>query len=278
MGDSPVPLHQQNAFRNAHATHPCYVMIDSHCHLTDPRLRERFDDVLARARAAGVDRMVTIGTDLEDAIDALEICRQHSNVRCAIGIHPNHSGDAQISDIPRLRQLQADAAVLAIGEMGLDYHYDRVGREHQRRIFEEQLELAREVGKPVVIHCREAVDDTLALLAKFKSIPAVFHCFTGTVDEARRILDAGYLLGFTGPITYKTNDDLRAVVKQTPLDRLLVETDAPYLSPEPVRKIKTNEPSFVVHTAAVAAEVKGVSVQDIDRITTQNAMAFFRWT
>ena len=253
-------------------------MIDSHCHLTDPRLHDQLDDVLVRAKDAGVSRMITIGTDLEDAIDALEICRQHDNVRCAIGIHPNHSGDAQLSDIPRLRQLQANPVVLAIGEMGLDYHYDQVPREHQRQIFQEQLQLAREVGKPVVIHCREAVDDTLAVLSQFQSVPAVFHCFTGTVDEAHRILDAGYFLGFTGPITYKKNDDLRAVVKLTPLDRLLVETDAPYLSPEPVRKIRTNEPSFVVHTAAVVGEVKGVSPDEIDRLTTQNTLSFFGWS
>jgi len=253
------------------------VMIDSHCHLTDSRLHDQLTDVLARANSAGVTRIVTIGTDLEDAIDAIELSRTHDNLRCAIGIHPNHSGDAQLSDVAQLRGLQMDPSVLAIGEMGLDYHYDRVPPDHQRMIFEAQLQLARDAGKPVVIHCREAVNDTLAILKNFASIRAVFHCFTGTADEARLILDAGYLLGFTGPVTYKNNDDLRAVVKLTPLDRLLVETDAPYLSPEPVRKIKTNEPSFVVHTAGVVAMIHGVELDEVDRATTRNTLAFYGW-
>ena len=252
-------------------------MIDSHCHLTDPRLGEQLDAVLQRAREAGVDRIITIGTDLADAADAIALCRKHQNVRCAIGIHPNHAADAQLSDVGLLRGLQNDPAVLAIGEMGLDYHYDRVPREHQRVIFESQLDLARDVNKPVVIHCREAVDDTLAVLRNFSDVPAVFHCFTGTADEAARILDAGYFLGFTGPITYKKNDDLRAVVRLTPLDRLFVETDAPYLSPEPVRKIKTNEPAFVMYTARMIAQVKGLTLADADRATTDNVRKFFRW-
>jgi TatD DNase family protein len=252
-------------------------MIDSHCHLTDPRLGEQLNAVLQRARAAGVDRVITIGTDLADAMDAVALCRAHENVRCAIGIHPNHSGGAQLSDVAQLRGLQNDPTVLAIGEMGLDYHYDRVPPEHQRVMFEAQLQLARDVAKPVVIHCREAVADTLAILGDFGDVPAVFHCFTGTMDEARRILDAGYLLGFTGPVTYKKSDELRAVAKMTPLDRLLVETDGPYLSPEPMRKIKINEPAFVIHTARVIAEVKGIAFDEIDRMTVENTLRFIRW-
>jgi len=129
----------------------------------------------------------------------------------------------------------------------------------------------------VVIHCREAVDDTLAVMNSFPKIAAVFHCFTGTRDEAQKILDAGYWLGFTGVITFKKNDELREIVAMTPLDRLLVETDAPYLSPEPVRNVKTNEPAFVTHTARVAAQVKGLGYEEFDRIATANALAFYRW-
>jgi TatD DNase family protein len=246
--------------------------------LTDPRLFEQLDDVLARCAAAGVQEMVTIGTDLEDAADAISLCQKYSNVRCAVGIHPNYSENARVEDVAQLRGLQASPTVVALGEMGLDYHYDRATPQHQRQIFEAQLQLAMELKRPVIIHCREAVDDTLAVMGAFKSVPAVFHCFTGTGDEARRIIDAGYLLGFTGVITFKRNDELRAVVHQTPSDRLLVETDAPYLTPEPMRKIKTNEPSFVVHTARVIAEVKGIAHEEIDRITTANAKGFYQWT
>jgi TatD DNase family protein len=252
-------------------------MIDTHCHLTDPRLFAQIGDVLARAAAARVDRVVTIGTDIDDAQAAIELCAGRPNVRCAVGIHPNYSADARVEDVAKLRELQKHPAVVALGEMGLDYHYDRAEPAHQRRIFEAQLELAKVLDRPVVIHCREAVGDTLAVMRSFSNIAAVFHCFTGTRDEARKILDAGYLLGFTGVITFAKNDELREIVKMTPLDRVLVETDAPYLTPEPVRKIKTNEPAFVAHTARIAAQVKGMAYEEFDRVATANALRFYRW-
>jgi TatD DNase family protein len=252
-------------------------MIDTHCHLTDPRLFEQLDDVLARCAAAGVERLVTIGTDIEDDMAAIDVCRGRANVRCAIGIHPNYTENATVEDVPKLRELQKNESVVALGEMGLDYHYDRATPAHQRAIFAAQMNLAAEVGRPVVIHCREAVNDTLGVMKSFPKVPAVFHCFTGTIDEGRRIVDAGYLLGFTGVVTFKRNDELRELVKNTPMDRILVETDAPYLTPEPMRKVKTNEPSFVVHTARVVAEVKGVTIQELDRVTTENALRFYQW-
>jgi len=253
-------------------------MIDSHCHLTDPRLAEQLDMVLERAAAAGVGRMITIGTDLDDAIKVVEVCRALDNVRCAIGVHPNRCGQVPIEDLPRLRQLQSDPSVLALGEMGLDYHWDYSPRDRQRHAFEFQLQLASELNRPVVIHCREATDDCLAIMRHYPAARAVFHCFTGSQEEARKILDAGYLLGFTGAVTFKKNDELRAACKLAPLDRILVETDAPYLSPEPVRKQKTNEPAFVLHVAAVVAQVHGISAEELDRITTENVGALFGWT
>jgi len=253
-------------------------VIDTHCHLTDPRLFEQLDAVMKRAAEAGVDRVVTIGTDIEDAMAAIEVCQRKTNVRCAVGIHPNYSADARVADVAKLRELQKHPSVVALGEMGLDYHYDRAEPAHQRQIFEAQLQLATEVDRAVVIHCREAVDDTLAVMKSFPNVAAVFHCFTGTRDEARKILDAGYWLGFTGVITFKKNDELREIVAMTPIDRLLVETDAPYLSPEPVRNVKTNEPAFVAHTARVAAQVKGLDYEEFDRVATENALRFYRWT
>jgi TatD DNase family protein len=252
-------------------------MIDTHCHLTDPRLLEQLDGVMQRCAEAGVDRVVTIGTDVQDAMDAIDLCKRRPNVRCVVGIHPNYIAGASVEDVAKIRALQGNETVVALGEMGLDYHYKDIPPAHQREMFEAQMQLAAEVGKAVVIHCREAVDDTLTVMRGFPGVAAVFHCFTGTRDEARRILDAGYLLGFTGVITFKKNDELREIVKMTPIDRLLVETDAPYLTPEPVRKIKTNEPSFVVHTARVAAEVKGVSYEEFDRDVGENASRFYRW-
>ena len=252
-------------------------MIDSHCHLTDPRLLGQLDDVLARAREANVTRIITIGTNPADAARAIDVCRGRENVRCAIGVHPNYCHEVDEAELPRIAEMQSHASVVALGEMGLDYHYDFADRARQRRFFERQLGLAAELKRPVVIHCREAANDTLAVMKEFPTVPAVFHCFTGTVDEGLRVLEQGYLLGFTGVVTFKNSDELRALVKRTPRDRMLVETDAPYLSPEPVRKQRVNEPSFVVHTAAVIAHMLDVDVEEVDRFTTENVERFFTW-
>src|SRR5689334_22797932 len=169
-------------------------MIDSHCHLTDPRLFEELEDVLARAAAAGVTRMITVGTNPADDEAAIAVCRgRMDRLRCTVGVHPNYCHEVEFEEVARLRELQRDPAVVALGEMGLDYHYDFADRARQRKFFEAQLALAAELDRPVVIHCREAVDDTLAILREFSSVPAVFHCFTGTADEAHKILATGYL-------------------------------------------------------------------------------------
>ena len=161
--------------------------------------------------------------------------------------------------------------------MGLDYFHHHADRDKQHQVFDFQLELARELGRPVVIHSREAIDDTLVHLGNFPGVRAVFHCFTGTIDEAKKILDRGYMLGFDGPITYKKNDALREVVALTPSDRLLVETDSPYLTPEPMRKQKINEPALVKHVAEMVGRVKGWTLQKVDEISTANAESFFGW-
>ena len=252
-------------------------MIDTHCHLTDPRLNLQLADVLARCEAAGVRRMITIGTDLEDARRAIALCRAHSNVRCAVGVHPNHCADVEPAQLLALRELQADEAVVALGEMGLDYHHNFSPRERQFEVFRFQLQLAAEFKRPVVIHCREAIDDCLGMMKEFPDVRAVFHCFTDGAAEARQVLDAGYWLGFTGALTFKKSDNVREAAALTPLDRLLIETDAPYLTPEPMRKHKTNEPALVVHVARVLANVKKLSVEEIDELTSENASRFFGW-
>ena len=253
-------------------------MIDTHCHLTDPRLGDQLEGVLSRAAAAGVHRVITISTSVADAADCIALCRGHENVRCTVGVHPNYVAEEDPAALPQLNGLQANPSVVAIGEIGLDYHYGREHRERQFQFFEAQMQIAQDHRRSVVIHCREAVDDALAVLAKFPGVPCVFHCFTGTTDEAKGILNAGHLLGFTGPITFKKSDELRAVVRLTPMDRLLVETDAPYLSPEPMRKFKTNEPAWVMHVASAVAAIKELPLDEVDRLTTSNAARFFGWT
>lgn len=253
-------------------------MIDSHCHLTYEQLHGQLEAVLARAAEAGVSRIITIGTSVADAEKAIALCRRHTDVRCAVGIHPHHAGEVGEADFEALRRLEREPEVLALGEMGLDYHYDFAPRAAQHRVFREQLAHAKEKGRPVVIHCREAVEDCLAIFSEFPGVPALFHCFTGTKEEARKILERGYLLGFTGVLTYKKSDELREVARFVPADQMVVETDAPYLSPEPVRKHKNNEPAFVVHTAAVLAKVRGISVEEVNRVTTENVVKFFGWS
>lgn len=253
-------------------------MIDSHCHLTDPRLFTQLDAVIERARAAAVTKLVTIGTNPEDDLAAIELCRGRANIRCAVGVHPNYCHEVEFSQVEWLREMQKSPAVVALGEMGLDYHHKFAPVETQRRFFEAQLQLAAELNRPVIIHCREAVEDTLTIMRAFPTIRAVFHCFTGTSDEAKRIIDAGYLLGFTGAVTFKRSDDLRKSAEFTPRDRLLVETDAPYLSPEPFRSQKINEPARVIHTAKVIADTWKVSWEEFDAITTENTMRFYGWS
>jgi TatD DNase family protein len=250
-------------------------MIDTHCHLTDTRLESQLEFVLGRAAAAGVHRMITIGTKLVDDRRCLEVCRGRANLACAVGVHPNYVDQVERDDLGQLREIGADSSVVALGEMGLDYHYGTEARQQQVEFFEFQLALARELKKPVVIHSREAIEDCLAILRNHPGVRAVFHCFTGTLAEARRILDAGYLLGFTGVITFKNSDELRDAVKICPADRLLVETDAPYLSPEPMRKQKVNEPALVMHVAAMVGRLRNLTMGEVDEMTTRNAEAFF---
>ncbi|MGD0139800.1 MAG: TatD family hydrolase [Tepidisphaeraceae bacterium] len=252
-------------------------MIDTHCHLTDPRLIEQLDAVLGRAEAAGVGNVVTIGTHPADWEAVLTVSRQRPSVRCAVGAHPNYCQEIQFEELARLREFCAEPAVVALGEMGLDYHHDSAPRGKQAEYFEAQLEMARELGLPVVIHCREAVEDCLNILRRFAGVRAVFHCFTGTAEEARRIWDAGHLTGFTGVVTFRNGQALREIAGNAPGDRILVETDAPYLTPEPMRKQKVNEPAMVVHTAATVAAARGIGLEELDRITTANALGFYRW-
>lgn len=252
-------------------------MIDTHCHLTDPRLNAQLPDVLARAADSGVDRFITIGTTLDDARRCVALCRQHSNIRCAIGIHPNYSRDAEAGDVDAIAALQADESVVALGEMGLDYHHAFAPRPRQATFFESQLQHATNLNRPVVIHCRDACDDCLAIMRRFPAVRAVFHCFTGSAAEARKILDAGYYLGFTGAVTFKNASGLRDAVALTPTDRMLIETDAPYLTPEPLRKQKTNEPALVRLVAEKISELKQIPLEAVDAATRANARTLFGW-
>jgi TatD DNase family protein len=250
-------------------------VIDTHCHLTDPRLGDQIDAVLDRAARVGVERVITVGCHPADGIAAIELCRRFPSVRCAVGIHPNYCHELEIDAVDAIRSLAARAGVVAVGEMGLDYHWKTVPVDRQKRFFEAQLQLAIDLRLPVVIHSREAIGDTLDMMQAFPAIRAVFHSFTGSVAEAGQIADRGFLVGFTGPVTYKKNDAIREAARQLPIDQIVVETDGPYLSPEPVRASRVNEPAHVMHVARRIAEVRGMSLEAFDAATTANARRLF---
>ena len=251
-------------------------LIDSHCHLTYEGLIDRIDEVLRNAHAAGVGELITIATDIDDAAKALRLARRFDNIYVVTGIHPHQAAKAERGWENMLRELAARDEVYAIGETGLDYHYDFAKRETQQAVFCGQLDIATAKQMPVVIHCREAHRDVLDILAEFPDVPrVVFHCFTGTLGEAKEILDAGFWISLTGVVTFKRSDELRDVARLIPLDRLMVETDSPYLSPEPVRGVRPNEPAFVRHTAEGSAKARGLSFDELAAATHANTRRFF---
>jgi TatD DNase family protein len=251
------------------------MLIDSHCHLDDKQFDPDRADVITRARESGVERMMAIGTgngppDLEAA---LRLARQYDFIYATVGVHPHDAAKATPETFAAMEALAAEATakskVLAIGEIGLDYHYDFSPRDIQRDVFLTQLKLAGRAGKPIVIHTREAWDDTLALLREHWSGGGIIHCFTGGPVEARQALDLGFHLSFGGVITFPKAEALREAARMVPEDRLLIETDAPYLAPVPKRG-KRNEPAFMVETVRRLAEVRGVAPERIAEATTAN--------
>jgi TatD DNase family protein len=251
------------------------MLIDSHCHLDFPDFAHELDAVVTRARAAGVDRMVTISTRVRQQSALLAITQRFPDVYCSIGTHPHHAHEEMDIGVAELVASSRAEKVVAIGEAGLDYHYDNSPREAQERGFRTHIGAARETGLPLVIHSREADDDTARILEEEMgkgAFAAVLHCFTGGRDLARRAVALGHFISFTGILTFKNSEDLRAIAAELPEDRILVETDAPYLAPGKYRG-KRNEPAFVVETAKVLADVRGVSLA---AIATQSTANFYR--
>lgn len=253
------------------------ALIDSHCHLTAEPLAAQIDAVLERARAAGIAGMITIGCDPEDAARAAALAEREPDVFFAAGIHPHEAARFGTGAVADMMRFWEHRRCVAVGEIGLDYHYDFSPRQQQRRVFEALLEAARPTGLPIIIHCREAFDDCQAVLraAGFEGHRVVFHCFAGSADQLRRLREAGWRASFTGIVTFRNSADLRRLAAEYPEDELMLETDAPYLSPEPVRHVRPNEPAHLVHTARLLADVRGVGLDDLAARTRQNTAAFF---
>jgi TatD DNase family protein len=251
------------------------MLVDSHCHLDFPEFASELGDVLARARAAGVGHFLTIGTELKKFPGVLQAAQSAPDIHCTIGVHPHEAEGERLESPEALLQASANPKVVGFGESGLDFYYNHAPREAQIEDFRIHIAAARQAQLPLVVHTRDAEDDTIAILREEMeqgAFSGVIHCFTGTPKLARDALDLGFFISVSGIATFKKSDELRATLSEVPLDRLLIETDAPYLAPQPVRG-KRNEPAFVVHTANMLAELKGVSADTLAEATSAN---FFR--
>jgi len=254
-------------------------LIDTHCHLNDPKLADRVDETVEAAHQAGVVHMIDVICSGSDIGTALAILGRHANVSLVAGIHPHEAGKFSPEDLDRVVALwRNESRVVAAGELGLDYFYDFSPRPVQQALFRKQLELLDGFDLPLVIHSRNAQADTIAILREFgyENKPVVFHCFSGTAPEAAELRAHGWWTSFTGIITFKNAAGPRQACLETPLDQLMFETDCPYLSPEPIRHVRPNEPQYMVHTVRFAAEQQGMAFEELARISTENARRFYR--
>lgn len=260
---------------------PSHGFVDSHAHMDGPEFETDREEVIQRARDAGVRAILTVGTGdpHSGALErAVELAEKHEAIYSAIGTHPHDAGLFDDTAAQKIRDLVSQSSrIIAWGEIGLDFHYDHSPREVQKDVFRRQLQLARDGSLPVIVHTREAEDETLEILRcewADSGLPGIMHCFSGSLGLAKGALELGFSISFAGIITFKKADDLRAVAKEVPLDRLLIETDCPYLAPVPYRG-KRNEPAFVVEVARCLAELRELSLEEVGGITTENFANLF---
>lgn len=251
------------------------MLVDSHCHLDFPDFGPELDDVVVRARAAGVGTMLTIGTKLKSFDRVRAIAERFEDIWCSVGVHPHEAAEEPIEEASALIAHAAHPRVVGIGEAGLDYYYEHSPKADQVRNFRAHIAAARETGLPLIVHARDADDDLCSILTEESgrgAFPGLIHCFSSTAKLARTALELGMMISISGIVTFKKAEELRSIVAEVPLDKLLVETDAPYLAPVPKRG-QRNEPAFVSHTAQAVARIKEVSPQKLAETTTDN---FFR--
>jgi TatD DNase family protein len=251
------------------------AVIDSHCHLADKAFAADLPAVLQRAAEAGVDKMIAIADTLEEGEKCLALAEKYDHIFCTVGVHPHAAKTWVDGDVERLRAMATSSwKVRAIGEIGLDYHYDFSPRESQHRAFRSQLELAKELKLPAVVHCREAVGDVWQIADGVRPEKLVIHCCTEAFDDVARFVERGWFLSFTGIATYPKSETIRETIRRTPIGQLMIETDAPYLSPVPHRG-KRNEPAFVAEVLACIAREKEMDLREADAAITRNTVEFF---
>ena len=250
------------------------MFVDSHCHLDFPEFDRDRDEVIRRAKCNGIEYIINIGASLEGSQKSVELARQFDSVYATVGIHPHEADKFKKNEQGVLEGLAKEKKVVAIGEIGLDYYKNYSKADNQRSLFISLVQLSKELGLPIVIHNREAEEDTLKILKEYMPIRAVVHCFSGDKNFLKECLDLGFFVSFTCNITYKKAEDLRNLVRITPLNRLLLETDAPFLPPEGFRG-KRNEPLYVKHLAQEISSIKEINLEEAAKVTTENAKIFF---
>lgn len=254
------------------------MLIDTHAHLDEQSFHVDLDEVLERAAQQGVERILTIGITRETSEAAVELARNYPQINAVVGIQPNYVAEIKPGDYERIVEVSTEDCVVAIGETGLDRYWDHAPIDLQREWFIKHIELSQQINKPFIVHCRDAEEETVAVLrdcAVNGKLNGVMHSFCGNEETANACLELGMHLSFAGMVTFKKNDELRAVAKEVPIDRILVETDSPYLSPTPLRG-KRNEPSHVLHTARCIADLHEMTLEEFAVATTRNAQDLFQ--
>jgi len=251
------------------------MLVDSHCHLNFPEFKEDLDTVIENAREHGIGHMLTVNTRLSESLAIQAIAEKYSNIFCSVGVHPHDSKDYNDSSLMERLAMHANhPKVVALGETGLDYYYNNSDQAAQIDCFKMHLEAGLKLDLPVIIHTRDADEDTIGCLDQYSGTKGVFHCFSGSSEFAKRGLDRGLYISFSGIITFKKADELREAVKYVPLDRILVETDSPFLAPLPHRG-RRNEPAFTRYVAQLVAQIKKVPFEEVAQTTTENFFKLF---
>lgn len=252
------------------------LLIDSHAHLDDERFDKDRDELIRSLESNGIELVINVGADLKSSIASVSLAEKYSNIYAAVGVHPHDVKDMDESTLEIIKSLAKRDKVVAIGEIGLDYYYDNSPREDQRKWFKRQLELAKELGLPVIIHSRDAQQETFDIIKEAQDgrLRGVMHCYSGSKEMANEYIKLGFYISIAGPVTFKNARVVKEVAKEVPLDKLLVETDSPYLAPEPHRG-KRNEPIFVKFVAGTIAEIKGISFEELAKATNRNTKELF---
>ena len=251
------------------------MLFDTHAHMNDPCFDEDREQVLLGLKDKGVEFMMNVGCCLESSRDCVAMAERYPFVYASVGTHPDSADEVDDAVLEEYRKLCKHEKVMAVGEIGLDYYYETIPRDVQQRAFRLQMELAKELGMPVIVHERNAHEDGMKIVKEFKGVTGVFHCYSGSAEMARQLVDMGWYIGFTGVLTFKNARKAVETAERIPLDRIVLETDCPFMAPEPFRG-KRNDPGYLYRMAERLAEIRGISVEEVTEITTQNAKRLYR--